>query len=109
MLYELDGQPALEIYRTTWVSSPTGSRPPRCCSRSPLRDDCDDDEQLVRTVLAVDEATQSMTFAGDVPEGCLAQLMHANFDRLVDGASDAAGAASEMMADKGRRDRWRSR
>ena len=56
----------------------------------------------MRTVLAVDESEQSMTFAGDVPEGSLAQLMHANFDRLVDGASDAAGAASEMLADQGR-------
>jgi hypothetical protein len=31
-----------------------------------------------------------MTFAGDVPQGHLAQLMRANFDRLVEGASEAA-------------------
>jgi len=31
-----------------------------------------------------------MTFAGDVPQGALAQLMRARFDRLVQGASDAA-------------------
>jgi hypothetical protein len=31
-----------------------------------------------------------MTFAGDIPEGAYAQLMRANFDRLVQGASDAA-------------------
>lgn len=31
-----------------------------------------------------------MTFAGDVPEGSLAQLMRANLDRLVDGAHAAA-------------------
>ena len=31
-----------------------------------------------------------MTFAGDVPEGSYARLMKANFDRLVDGAYDAA-------------------
>jgi hypothetical protein len=31
-----------------------------------------------------------MTFAGDIPTGWRARLMHANFDRLVDGASDAA-------------------
>ena len=28
--------------------------------------------------------------AGDIPENALATLMHANFDRLVNGASDAA-------------------
>lgn len=47
--------------------------------------------QLVRTVLAVDEAAQSLTFAGDIPQGSLAQLMRANFDRLIDGAQEAAG------------------
>lgn len=31
-----------------------------------------------------------MTFAGDMPEGARAQLMKANFDRLIDGASGAA-------------------
>jgi hypothetical protein len=31
-----------------------------------------------------------MTFAGDIPQGFLAQLMKANFDRLIQGASDAA-------------------
>jgi hypothetical protein len=41
-------------------------------------------------VLAVDEAEQSMTFAGDLPEGSRARLMHANLDRLVQGASQAA-------------------
>jgi hypothetical protein len=31
-----------------------------------------------------------MTFAGDIPEGAYAQLMRANFDRLIDGAVGAA-------------------
>jgi len=31
-----------------------------------------------------------MIFAGDIPEGCYAQLMKANFDRLIDGAETAA-------------------
>ena len=46
--------------------------------------------QVVRTLLAVNEADQSMTFAGDMPEGVKAQLMKANFERLVGGASGAA-------------------
>jgi hypothetical protein len=40
-----------------------------------------------------DEEDQSMTFAGDMPEGMYARLMKANFDRLVDGAASAAEAA----------------
>ena len=31
-----------------------------------------------------------MTFAGDIPQGYRAQLMKANFERLIDGASKAA-------------------
>ena len=40
--------------------------------------------------LAVDEKTQSLTFAGDVPEGATAQLMRATLDRLVEGAASSA-------------------
>jgi hypothetical protein len=45
---------------------------------------------VVRTILAVDKAEQSLTFAGDVPAGAYARLMKANFDRLIDGAHGAA-------------------
>jgi len=42
-----------------------------------------------------------MTFAGDVPEGYSAQLMRGNFDRLVEGAADAAQqAATHMSGDR---------
>ena len=46
---------------------------------------------------AVDEGAQSMTFAGDVPEGALARLMRATFDRLVDGAAGAAQACRQRL------------
>ena len=52
-----------------------------------------DERYLVRTILAVDERHQSLTFAGDVPEGSRAQLMQANFDRLIGGAEQAANQA----------------
>ncbi len=38
-----------------------------------------------------------MTFAGDVPEGTYARLMKANFDRLIDGAHDAAKTSFEHL------------
>jgi hypothetical protein len=101
VLFELDGRPALEIYRSYLGDLADGLPATALLFPLALRDDHDDDDQLVRTVLAVDEQTQSMTFAGDIPEGCLAQLMHANFDRLVGGASDAAGAAADMIPDTG--------
>ena len=48
------------------------------------------DHKIVRTILAIDRETGSMTFAGDVPEGWTAQLMRGDFDRLEAGAGEAA-------------------
>jgi len=45
---------------------------------------------VVRTVLSVDEETQSLSFAGDIPEDSTVQLMRCNIDRLVEGAAGAA-------------------
>ncbi|HXQ39425.1 MAG TPA: FIST C-terminal domain-containing protein, partial [Anaerolineales bacterium] len=47
-------------------------------------------ESLVRTILGVNEEDQSLTFAGDMPQGGRARLMKAYFDRLIDGAVGAA-------------------
>lgn len=91
VLFELDGQPALALYKrylgdrvaglpATALLYPLAVRAPGA------------DRQLVRTILGLDEENQSMTFAGDIPEGSLAQLMRANLDRLVDGAHAAAAA-----------------
>ena len=90
VLYELDDKPALELYKS--YLGERASDLPAAALLFPLaiRTDDDDGEPLVRTILAVDEETQSMTFAGDIVQGSRAQLMKANFDRLVDGAHDAA-------------------
>ena len=37
-----------------------------------------------------------MTFAGDIPEGSKVRFMKANFDRLIDAASDAANTCLQM-------------
>ncbi len=47
-------------------------------------------EPIVRTILSINQETNSMIFAGDVPEGSKVRFMKANFDRLIDAASDAA-------------------
>ena len=52
---------------------------------------------MVRTILSIDEEEQSMTFAGDLPEGAYARFMKANFDRLIDGATDAARTSYEAI------------
>jgi hypothetical protein len=57
------------------------------------------EDHLVRTILAVDEDQQSLTFAGNIPEGSIAQLMRANFERLIDGASGAAQSSFDSIGD----------
>jgi hypothetical protein len=92
VLYELDGEPALALYKRYLGDRAAGL--PATALLFPLALCGDDGEAgLVRTVLAVDEAEQSMTFAGDVPQGGRVQLMRANFDRLVEGAATAGRLA----------------
>jgi hypothetical protein len=100
VLYELDGRPALALYKEYLGDRASGLPAAALLFPLTLRSDIDDDRRLVRTILAVDEAKQSMTFAGDIPEGWYAQLMYANFDRLVDGAGDAATAALGEQQDE---------
>lgn len=90
VLFELDGRPALQLYKEYLGERAAGLPATGLLFPLALRTDSTDGESIVRTILAVDEDSQSMTFAGDIPQGALAQLMKANFDRLVDGASGAA-------------------
>ncbi|MBA5862320.1 MAG: hypothetical protein GDA65_06400 [Nitrospira sp. CR1.1] len=90
ILYELDGRPALQLYKEYLGDRAAGLPATGLLFPLAIRGSNTDGKVLVRTILAVDEAAQSMTFAGDLPEGVLAQLMRANFDRLIQGASEAA-------------------
>jgi len=89
VLYELDGQPALQLYKKYLGDRADGL--PATGLLFPLAiTDEDEENDIVRTILAVDENDNSITFAGDIPQGSLVRLMRANFDRLIDGAADAA-------------------
>ena len=95
VLYELDGQSALELYKR-YLGEHAASPAEALLFPLALRTD-KEGYGLVRSVMAIDEENQSMTFAGDMPEGGYARLMKANFDRLIDGAADAAHATSETL------------
>jgi hypothetical protein len=89
VLYELDGQSALGLYKRYLGDQAVGL--PAAALLFPLSLRTHGGEtSVVRTILSVDESSESMTFAGDVPRGSLARLMKANFDRLIDGAGSAA-------------------
>lgn len=91
VLFELDGQSALALYKR--YLGDYAKDLPASGLLFPLHIQMPNStERVVRTILGVDETLQSLTFAGDVPQGSRAQLMRANFDRLVDGAVGAASA-----------------
>ncbi|HEX3037320.1 MAG TPA: FIST N-terminal domain-containing protein [Thermodesulfobacteriota bacterium] len=96
VLYELDSKPALELYKL--YLGEEAANLPGSALLFPLmvRSANSKDTGVVRTVLSVNEEDQSMTFAGDIPQDYRAQLMLANFERLIDGAGAAAKIASEI-------------
>jgi len=100
VLYELDGKSALSLYKSYLGEHAAGLPSTGLLFPLALSAPGSDEVGLVRTILAVDEAEQSMTFAGDVPEGSHVRLMKANFDRLVDGAMGAAETANKGLQDK---------
>jgi hypothetical protein len=90
VVYELDGRPALALYKEYLGDRAKGLPATGLLFPLAIRLAEDPEKVLVRTILSVDEEAQSLSFAGDVPQGAYAQLMKANFDRLVDGAAGAA-------------------
>lgn len=90
ILYELDGKPALELYKQYLGEKAKDLPASGLLFPLSIRKDATDQTRLVRTILSVDEKADSLIFAGDMPQGYLAQLMRANFDRLITGAKEAS-------------------
>ena len=102
VLFELDGEPALDLYER-YLGPEDAASLPGSGLLYPLR--IEDPERagsdVVRTILAIDRAARSLTFAGDMPVGHTAQLMRGNFDRLTDGAAQAAHQANPDGSEPG--------
>ncbi len=94
VLYEVDGKPALDLYER-YLGAEDAAGLPSTGLLFPLQiyDAGAPDMAIVRTILAVDRDERSMTFAGDMPEGWVAQLMRGSFHRLSAGAAAAARTA----------------
>jgi hypothetical protein len=94
ILYKLDETQALDLYKR--YLGDRAAELPSSALLFPLRITPSDekDVHLVRTVLSVDESSQSMTFAGDIPQRAKAQLMRANFDRLIAAAGESGQRAA---------------
>ncbi len=94
ILYEVDGRPALALYKEYLGERASGLPAAGLLFPLSIRRDTNDTQRVVRTIRGIDEVHQALIFAGDVPQGYLAQLMRANIDRLIDGASDATSQAA---------------
>jgi hypothetical protein len=94
-LFELDYEPALDVYKRHLGEFAedlpmSGMRFPLYI-RSP-----GDSEGVIRTLMQIDEDAKSITFAGDIPEGCLAQLTKPDLHQLIYGAVDAAKEINQV-------------
>lgn len=89
ILYSLDNKPALELYKT-YLGDHAKDLPASALLFPLLVTNSDNSPDVIRTILNINEHDNSMIFAGDIPENSHAQLMKANFERLIDGAESAA-------------------
>jgi hypothetical protein len=90
MLYRLDGERALDVYRR-YLGDYAADLP----ASGPLFpfEVLDAEHRptgLMRTLVAVDEAQGALALGGDVPADGYLRLMHATADRLIDAAEAAA-------------------
>jgi hypothetical protein len=96
VLYQLDGQSALALYKR-YLGEHAADLPASGLLFPLSLRTRQVSAPVVRTILSVNEADQSLTFAGDVPTGGYVRLMKANFDRLIDGAVGAGRVSAEAL------------
>jgi hypothetical protein len=96
VIYEIDGKSALNLYKS--YLGKYAAELPASAQYFPLSVKMNpEDPAIVRTIITVDEANQSMISGGDLPEGSIVRMMKTNLDRLIEGAK---GAAEKSTAEK---------
>ena len=96
VLYEFDGRPALPLYKR--YLGPAAAQLPASGMLFPVSlrmGGCR--EGVLRGVLSVNELDQSITFAGNVPEGCHARFLFGSAEHLIDGSLIAAQQACQAI------------
>lgn len=101
VLHELDGEPALEIYKRYLGDHARNLPASGLLFPFAMLGEDHNAIGLIRTILGIDEQTGSLILAGEIdPDGYL-RLMHASTDKLVNGAEAAAAAAADMLQSNG--------
>lgn len=96
ILYELDGKPALDIYKMYLGDRLKDLPASGLLFPFQLLKNNQDQMDVVRTILSIDEDLRSLTLAGDIPEKSMVRLMHTTNDDLVVGAREAAELAKPV-------------
>jgi hypothetical protein len=91
VVLELDGKPALPLYKM-YIGDHSSKGLPGSGLKFPFAviEEGKRDIEKIRTLLAIDTDTNSLTFAGNVAEGETVRFCQSTHDRLVEGAGDAA-------------------
>jgi hypothetical protein len=99
LLFELDGKPALDLYKT--YLGDKSKELPGAALLYPLKvKSSDEKKSIVRTILNIDEEENSMILAGDILEGSTVQLMMTNVDNIVSAAEGGAKHAIDLRKNK---------
>ncbi|QRM18162.1 hypothetical protein GBK02_01510 [Dechloromonas sp. TW-R-39-2] len=97
VLYELDGEPALDIYKRYLGEHAQGLPASGLLFPFAMLGEDHNAIGLIRTILGIDETSGSLTLAGEINVNGYLKLMHASTDKLVNGAEAAAEAAKSLL------------
>ena len=100
VVYEMDDKPALPLYRM-YIGEAFSKGLPGTGLKFPLAviEDGKRNVEKIRTLLAVDNINNTLTFAGNVYEGETVRLCQTDHDRLVEGAGNAANLVMDGLSD----------
>lgn len=101
VLYELDGERALDIYKLYLGSYAADLPASGLLFPFELQDDAQQGGGVIRTILGIDEEAGSLILAGNVPVDGDVRLMHSDTEKLIDGAETAARRALPASAPEG--------
>lgn len=100
VVYEMDDKPALPLYRM-YIGEAFSKGLPGTGLKFPLAviEDGKRSVEKIRTLLAVDNINNTLTFAGNVYEGETVRLCQTDHDRLVEGAGNAANLVMDGLSE----------
>ncbi len=95
-IYELDYQPAIDVYRAALADR--GDELPDVSVWFPLSVHTGTVTPVVRSVIGIDEAEGALVLAGEVRNGQVAKMLTADLENLIEGGAHAASAATKTGA-----------